>query len=173
MEVGRRQKKILQRCRLNKRKVINLRTIVENELSYQDFIRDRMQNQPTENCHKHHIIPRCIGGSDLECNLIRLSYEDHWVAHMILARENPKNKELQRAFYSMGDIDEYIIECKCHRYGKGYKSTYGKKCYHKGGVNKYFEEGKQPEGWELGTAKVNRKINNSYLTVAEILGIDM
>ena len=35
--------------------------------------------------HEHHIIPRFMGGNDDESNLIKLSYKDHQLAHLILA----------------------------------------------------------------------------------------
>lgn len=37
----------------------------------------------TEN---HHVIPRCMGGSDDESNLVRLTPEQHYVAHQLLAK---------------------------------------------------------------------------------------
>lgn len=36
--------------------------------------------------HKHHILPKFMGGSDDKENLIILSYEDHQMAHLILAK---------------------------------------------------------------------------------------
>lgn len=35
--------------------------------------------------HRHHILPKFMGGEDVEENLIVLSVEDHFVAHKILA----------------------------------------------------------------------------------------
>lgn len=35
--------------------------------------------------HEHHIIPRFMGGNDDESNLIKLSYKNHQLAHLILA----------------------------------------------------------------------------------------
>lgn len=42
----------------------------------------------------HHIIPRCMGGSDEKSNLVRLSYRQHFIAHMLLPRmvDNPSNQ---------------------------------------------------------------------------------
>lgn len=35
--------------------------------------------------HKHHIVPKFMGGADDPDNVIKLSYDDHLQAHMILA----------------------------------------------------------------------------------------
>tara|TARA_R110000796_G_scaffold44977_4_gene109247 strand:- start:2344 stop:3156 length:813 start_codon:yes stop_codon:yes gene_type:complete len=52
--------------------------------------------------HKHHIIPKHLGGDDSADNLIRLGYEDHQQAHLILAQCFPadsvyKGKNLKAA----------------------------------------------------------------------------
>lgn len=54
---------------------------------YAEFIRDRLQKQPEkpEYFEIHHIKPRCLGGGDEPDNLIRLTPEDHYFAHMLLA----------------------------------------------------------------------------------------
>lgn len=38
----------------------------------------------------HHIIPRCMGGTDDSENLIRLTPEEHYLAHLLLAKMYPK-----------------------------------------------------------------------------------
>lgn len=35
---------------------------------------------------RHHILPRCLGGSDEEDNLIYLTPEEHYTAHLLLAK---------------------------------------------------------------------------------------
>lgn len=54
---------------------------------YAEFIRDRLHKQPEkpEYFEVHHIKPRCLGGDDEPDNLIRLTPEDHYFAHMLLA----------------------------------------------------------------------------------------
>jgi RNase P/RNase MRP subunit POP5 len=37
----------------------------------------------------HHILPRCMGGSDLESNLVKLTASEHYVAHQLLVKINP------------------------------------------------------------------------------------
>lgn len=55
---------------------------------YDDLIADRRTNTPREDEYYevHHILPRCMGGSDEAENLIRLRPEDHFFAHLLLAK---------------------------------------------------------------------------------------
>jgi hypothetical protein len=57
---------------------------------YLKFIEECKQRIPTENYHKHHIIPKFMGGTNDEFNKIKLSYQDHQNAHIILAECFPK-----------------------------------------------------------------------------------
>lgn len=49
----------------------------------------------------HHIIPKCMGGSNKTDNLIRLTIPEHLVAHILLFRENPNNHGLANAATGM------------------------------------------------------------------------
>lgn len=42
----------------------------------------------------HHIVPRCLGGSNDKTNLVRLTPEEHYVAHQLLVKMHPKNGKL-------------------------------------------------------------------------------
>ena len=37
-------------------------------------------------CEHHHIIPRCLGGSDNAENIVKLTPEEHYVAHQVLTK---------------------------------------------------------------------------------------
>jgi hypothetical protein len=69
----------------------NVRIVSESDMNYEkiyfQFIADRRikEHTVTGYTEKHHIIPRSLGGSDDASNLIRLSYEDHVRAHVLLA----------------------------------------------------------------------------------------
>lgn len=49
----------------------------------------------------HHIIPKCLGGSSEEDNLVLLTAEEHVVAHILLCYANESNTSLSRAVFSM------------------------------------------------------------------------
>ena len=43
---------------------------------------------------KHHIIPRCMGGTDDPSNLVRLTPEEHYIVHQLLVKIYPLNENL-------------------------------------------------------------------------------
>ena len=43
---------------------------------------------------KHHIIPKCLGGNDNIDNLVSLTPEEHYIAHLLLVKIYPKNSKL-------------------------------------------------------------------------------
>ena len=46
---------------------------------------------------KHHIVPRCIGGSNEVSNLTDLTWREHQLAHKLLTKIFPENVKLARA----------------------------------------------------------------------------
>ena len=53
---------------------------------YWSLIESRRHVIPTEDTHKHHIIPRSLGGTDEQSNLVNLTPREHFLAHMILSK---------------------------------------------------------------------------------------
>lgn len=49
----------------------------------------------------HHIIHRCMGGTDEIFNIVRLTPEEHYVAHQLLVKIYPSNHKLVRAAFMM------------------------------------------------------------------------
>lgn len=43
---------------------------------------------------KHHIIPRCLGGTDDKSNIAILTPEEHFLAHQLLIKIHPGNRDL-------------------------------------------------------------------------------
>lgn len=50
---------------------------------------------------KHHIVPRCMGGSNKKDNLVSLTAREHFVAHWLLTKMYPGNRKLMLAFWRM------------------------------------------------------------------------
>lgn len=50
---------------------------------------------------KHHINPRCLGGTDAKSNLVLLTAKEHYIAHQLLVKIYPKNRKLILAAYRM------------------------------------------------------------------------
>ena len=77
-------------------------------MTYQDFIndilskRERFQKDNSSiKYERHHIIPVGIGGPDTEDDLIDLTLQEHFIAHKLLAEENPNNTTLVYPYYYM------------------------------------------------------------------------
>lgn len=49
----------------------------------------------------HHIKPRCLGGEDIDSNLVKLTYKEHLLAHKLLVRIHPDNYKLMSALFLM------------------------------------------------------------------------
>jgi hypothetical protein len=62
------------------------------------LVRQRSTYTPYE---KHHIIPRCVGGSNSPDNLVYLTPEEHFVCHQLLAKGNPTHSGLLFAVIRM------------------------------------------------------------------------
>ena len=52
---------------------------------------------------KHHIIPECMNGSNDKDNLVRLTPEEHYVAHQLLVKMHPDNNRLVFAVHMMNN----------------------------------------------------------------------
>lgn len=50
---------------------------------------------------RHHIVPRCLGGSNKLDNLVNLYPEEHYIAHQLLVKIHPNNKKLLHAAIMM------------------------------------------------------------------------
>jgi len=50
---------------------------------------------------RHHIIPKCLGGSNKSDNLVKLTAEEHYVAHQLLIKCFPKNRKIAHAIMLM------------------------------------------------------------------------
>ena len=60
-----------------------------------DALISRAQNRNLEEYReKHHIVPRCMNGTDDETNLVFLTPEEHFVAHQLLVKIYPDNDKL-------------------------------------------------------------------------------
>lgn len=54
---------------------------------------------------EHHIVPRCLGGSDDKSNLVLLTAREHFIAHRLLSKIYPDNLNLKLAVLFMASIE--------------------------------------------------------------------
>lgn len=57
----------------------------------------------------HHIIPKCMNGTDDKENLVNLTPEEHYVAHQLLVKIHPNNTKLIYAANMMSVSTKYVI----------------------------------------------------------------
>lgn len=68
---------------------------------------DRARTRKLEGyVEKHHVVPRCLGGTDQKDNLVELTPEEHYLAHQLLVKMNPGHLGLAYAASMMGATRE-------------------------------------------------------------------
>lgn len=87
-------------------------------MTYEQFIQNILDTRGRFACgeqyhERHHIVPKCIGGTDEVNNLIDLFAREHYIAHQLLAKENPDNDKLTYAWWAMS---HWINETTQERY---------------------------------------------------------
>ena len=86
-----------------------------------DQIIDRAKERTLEGYkEKHHIIPKCMGGSNKKENLIELTAREHFISHWLLCRIYPENRKLGHAFWFMSKQNsptqqrDYIVSSRTY-----------------------------------------------------------
>lgn len=79
-------------------------------MTYDKFIQNILETRGRFNCgdtyhERHHIVPKCMGGTNVEENLIDLFAKEHFEAHRLLALENPENNALVYAWSCMAFLN--------------------------------------------------------------------
>ena len=74
--------------------------------TYEEFINNILETRGRFSCgdayhERHHIIPKCMGGSNNNDNLIDLYAREHFEAHRLLALENQENEKIVYAWWAM------------------------------------------------------------------------
>lgn len=76
---------------------------------YYDICEKGKFDRVLEYSESHHIIPRCMGGSDDLSNLTRLSAREHYLAHYLLTKMHPNDYKILYAFGAMRLNTKYVI----------------------------------------------------------------
>ncbi len=80
-------------------------------MSYAEFIQTILDTRGRFACgdeyhERHHILPKCMGGTNDDDNLIDLFAREHFEAHRLLALENPDNNGLAYAWWMMCHVKD-------------------------------------------------------------------
>jgi hypothetical protein len=67
---------------------------------------------------KHHIIPKCLNGTNEKENLVLLTAKEHFIAHKLLTKIYKGNKKINHAFHLMSFMNKrkYEISAKDYDY---------------------------------------------------------
>jgi hypothetical protein len=139
-----------------------------------DSLIERGKNRSLDDYYEtHHILPRCMGGSDSEENLVKLTPEEHYLAHQLLVKIYPNNHALAKAAVMMipnrpsnkmyGWIKRRFSKAQSiSQSGKG-NSQYGK-IWITNGIEETKTSSKIPVGWWNGRLISHKtKIKNENL----------
>ena len=68
---------------------------------YNLLVEKRKENNVVGYGENHHIIPKCMGGTDDSSNIVRLAAREHFVAHWLLTKIYPNNHKLVYSLWCM------------------------------------------------------------------------
>ena len=100
-------------------------------------------------CEKHHIVPRSEGGNDDQSNLVNLTFREHFIAHMLLAKIYDDYKMYSAIIYMKArsdfHVNSHVYENIRKKFGQKFKHEYENgKIYRPKGKN-HFNFGKSPK----------------------------
>ena len=99
---------------------------------------------------RHHVIPHCMQGSDDPSNIVSLTPEEHFVAHLLLTEIYPKSHKLKYALWMMASMEapnqnRYKVSANMYRIIK--EQIAKKSVEHKQkiseGLKRAYQEGKR------------------------------
>jgi hypothetical protein len=132
-----------------------------------DSIIDRAKNRVPEGyVERHHIIPKCIGGSNDQQNLVALYPEEHFLCHVLLIKIYPEQPSLIIAVAKMcqpvggrkkrklyGWLRKKFANEQSNRQSGKNNSQFGKRWINNGLISKKIDNNESlPEGWHFGAA---------------------
>jgi hypothetical protein len=77
---------------MNYLKIYN--TLIESRQNIRDLKKET-------NYEIHHVLPKCLGGSNEESNLVKLTFREHYIAHWLLIKIYSNEPKIYYAFFCM------------------------------------------------------------------------
>ncbi len=103
----------------------------------------RMRGTPVGYYEKHHIVPKCLGGSNTMLNLVRLTAREHYVAHLLLVKMTSGSQQYSMVC-ALARMSKHtttattfsLIRQMCSHYARGAQNpAYGKMWIHHPGTD--------------------------------------
>jgi hypothetical protein len=69
--------------------------------------KSKNRSKKTGYYESHHIVPKCMGGSDDSHNLVLLTPREHFIAHLLLYKDNPIRKLRDSVLFFKGKDSQY------------------------------------------------------------------
>lgn len=66
----------------------------------------------------HHILPRCLGGTDENSNLVLLTAKEHYIVHELLTKIHPTDRKLSTALVRMSGNKKYTVSSREYEYAR-------------------------------------------------------
>lgn len=147
-----------------------------NKMNYEKIYNQLIKRSREENRQKtknnyyeeHHIIPKCIGGTNEKSNLVLFTAREHFVAHWILTRIYPNEPGIIFAFNSfcmkLGGATNQSGKLDTYSTSKNYEFARQK-------IIKLLTGKKRPKHISEGlktTTYVNNGVNNKRIKVSEL-----
>lgn len=84
-----------------------------NYQKHYDLLIQRAKNRSLIGyAENHHILPKCLGGGDKLSNIVRLTPEEHYVAHQLLVKIYPGNHKIAYAAFAMCGSNDKVTRPK-------------------------------------------------------------
>jgi hypothetical protein len=71
---------------------------------YNSLVERGKNRQLTGYTETHHIIPKCVGGTNDKYNLVKLTAREHFICHLLLCEIYSKNTKLRFALWNMCNV---------------------------------------------------------------------
>ena len=80
-------------------RISNIRKVAKFKMDYQkiydNLIKKRLEIPPAGRFERHHIVPKSLGGPDTKDNLVKLTYREHYIAHLLrFAAKHPRARDV-------------------------------------------------------------------------------
>ena len=90
---------------------------------YEQIVNRAKMRQMNGYKERHHIIPRCIGGSNDSDNIVELTAKEHYIAHRLLTEIYPDNSKIKYAYWMMCSMKtnsqtRHSVSAKTYEYAK-------------------------------------------------------